>query len=108
MTTKLLRSHHPGSPDYNHSRSGATHTAAPSGFRPHGDDAFTVSVAEDVYLQRLRGLGAWWLLGSSAVEPLFLVHYAPVEGSVHRLVATVDGSGGEALRGMAAARDASD
>ena len=35
-------------------------------------------VAEDVYLQRLRGLGAWWRLGSSALEPLFLVHYAPV------------------------------
>ena len=77
MTTKLLQSHHPGRPDYNHSRSGATHTAAPSGFRPQGDDAFTVSVAEDVYLQRLRGLGAWWRLGSSALEPLFLVHYAP-------------------------------
>jgi len=45
--------------------------------RPHGDDTFTLSVAEDVYLQRLRGLGAWWRLGSSAVEPLFLVHYAP-------------------------------
>ena len=40
MTTKLLRSHHPGSPDYNHSRSGATHTAAPSGFRPHGERCF--------------------------------------------------------------------
>jgi len=78
MTTKLLRSHHPGSPDYNHSRSGATQTGAPSDFRPGGDDAFTVSVAEDVYLQRLRGLGAWWRLGSSALEPLFLVHYTAV------------------------------
>ena len=77
MTTKLLRSHHPGSPDYNHSQSGATQTGAPSEFRPHGDDTFTVSVAEDVYLQRLRGLGAWWRLGSSLLEPLFLVHYVP-------------------------------
>jgi len=78
MTTKLLQSHHPGRPDYNHSRSGPTHTAASSWLRPHSDDTFTLSVAEDVYLQRLRGLGAWWRLGSSAVEPLFLVHYAPM------------------------------
>jgi hypothetical protein len=77
MTTKLLRSLRLGSPDYNHSRPRATHTAAPSGLRPHGDDTFTVSVAEDVYLQRLRGLGAWWRLGSSALEPLLLVNYAP-------------------------------
>ena len=113
MITKLLRSRHPESPDHNRSRPVATHTRGSSPFRPRGcaappNDTLTVSVAEEVYLQRLRGLGAWWLLGSSAVEPLFLVHYAPVEGSVHRLVATVDGSGGEALRGMAAARDASD
>lgn len=77
MTTKLLRSRQLGSPDYNHSRPRATHTAAPSGLRPHGDGTFTVSVAEDVYLQRLRGLGAWWRLGSSALEPLLLVNYAP-------------------------------
>ena len=59
MTTKLLRSGHP-------------HGGAAS-----PNDTLTVTVAEDVYLQRLRGLGAWWRLGSSALEPLFLVH-APV------------------------------
>jgi hypothetical protein len=41
------------------------------------DCTLTVTVAEDVYLQQLRGLGAWWRLGSSALEPLLLVHYAP-------------------------------
>jgi len=60
MTTKLLRSRHP--------RGGA---GSP-------DDTLTVTVTEKVYLQRLRGLGAWWRLGSSALEPLFLVHCAPV------------------------------
>jgi len=82
MITKLLRSRHPESPDHNRSRPVATHTRGSSPFRPRGcaappNDTLTVSVAEDVYLQRLRGLGAWWLLGSSAVEPLCLVHYAP-------------------------------
>jgi hypothetical protein len=61
MTTKLVRFGHP-------------HRGAAS---PHG--TLTVSVAEAVYLQRLRGLGAWWRLGSSALEPSFLVHYAPMQ-----------------------------
>ncbi|HEY6158175.1 MAG TPA: hypothetical protein VIV88_12015 [Gemmatimonadales bacterium] len=60
MTIELLRSRHP--------RCAA---ASP-------DDTLTVTVTEKEYLQRLRGLGAWWRLGSSALEPLFLVHYAPV------------------------------
>ena len=29
----------------------------------------------DVYLRRLRVLGAWWCLGSSAVEPELLIEY---------------------------------
>ena len=86
MTTKLLRSRHPERPGHNHSRPGATHTRAPSRFRPRAaaaspTDTLTVSLAEDVYLQRLRGLGAWWCLGSSVLGPFFLVHYAPVRPS---------------------------
>ena len=81
MTTSLVRSRHLENSDRNDSRPGATRTRAHSRFAARGgaaspNDTLTVSVAEDVYLQRLRGLGAWWRLGSSALEPFFLVHYA--------------------------------
>ena len=87
MTTTLVRSRHLENSDRNHSRPGATHTRAPSRFGARGGaasptDTLTVSVAEEVYLQRLRGLGAWWRLGSSALEPFFLVHYAPVRSPI--------------------------
>ncbi|HEY6209684.1 MAG TPA: hypothetical protein VIW28_11530 [Gemmatimonadales bacterium] len=39
--------------------------------------AVTVSFPRDGYLQELRVLGAWWCLGSSALEPLLLAQYAP-------------------------------
>jgi len=29
------------------------------------------------YLRRLHAVGAWWCLGSSAVEPRLLLEYAP-------------------------------
>ncbi len=32
-----------------------------------------VSMPNDVYLQRLRVLGAWWRLGSSALNPELLI-----------------------------------
>src|SRR2546422_6967892 len=38
--------------------------------RPKAEMTTMLRVAEDVYLQQLRGLGAWWRLGSSALEPL--------------------------------------
>src|SRR5438445_10489787 len=46
--------------------------------RPKAEMTTMLRVAEDVYLQQLRGLGAWCGLGSTAPKPLFLVHYAPV------------------------------
>lgn len=36
-----------------------------------------VRMPDDVYLQRLRVLGAWWRLGSSALNPNILA--GPVE-----------------------------
>ena len=39
--------------------------------------AVTVSFPRDGYPQELRVLGAWWCLGSSALEPLLLAQYAP-------------------------------
>lgn len=32
-----------------------------------------VSMPEDIYLQRLRVLGAWWRLGSSVLSPKLLI-----------------------------------
>lgn len=37
-----------------------------------------VRMPRDPYVRRLRLLGAWWSLGSSALEPLLLIRYAPV------------------------------
>lgn len=43
-----------------------------------------VSMPNDRYLQRLRVLGAWWRLGSSALNPELLIEHvaygAPREG----------------------------
>ena len=43
-----------------------------------------VSMPNDLYLQRLRVLGAWWRLGSSALNPELLIEHvayrAPREG----------------------------
>ena len=42
-----------------------------------------VRMADDVYLQRLRVLGAWWRLGSSTLNPNILasqVEYAAFAG----------------------------
>jgi hypothetical protein len=35
-----------------------------------------VSMPNDAYLQRLRVLGAWWRLGSSALNPDLLIERA--------------------------------
>jgi hypothetical protein len=40
--------------------------------------AVVVSVPDEIYLARLRALGAWWCLGSSALVPSTLMQYAPV------------------------------
>lgn len=37
----------------------------------------TVHLPDGAYLLRLRALGAWWRLGSSAIEPRLLTEYAP-------------------------------
>lgn len=39
--------------------------------------AITVTVSDESYTRRLHALGAWWCLGSSAVEPRLLLQYAP-------------------------------
>ena len=36
-----------------------------------------VSVADGMYLARLRVLGAWWCLGSSMLAPALLMQHAP-------------------------------
>lgn len=41
----------------------------------------TLRMPRDPYLHRLRTLAAWWSLGSSALEPLVLMRYAPVSVS---------------------------
>ena len=38
-----------------------------------------VSMPNDVYLQRLRVLGAWWRLGSSALNPDLLIEHVEYE-----------------------------
>jgi hypothetical protein len=42
----------------------------------------TVTLADEAYLRRLHVLGAWWSLGSSALEPRLLLQdaRAPVVG----------------------------
>ncbi len=35
-----------------------------------------LSIPAHVYLQQLRALGAWWKLGSSAIDPELLIQYA--------------------------------
>ena len=37
----------------------------------------SVHLPQGAYFLRLRVLGAWWRLGSSAIEPRFLTEYAP-------------------------------
>jgi len=37
----------------------------------------TVHLPQGAYVLRLRALGAWWRLGSSAIEPRLLTEYAP-------------------------------
>src|SRR6266849_8845450 len=44
--------------------------------------AIAVSMPNDTYLQRLRVLGAWWRLGSSALNPELLIE--PVEDGAFR------------------------
>ena len=38
-----------------------------------------VSMPNDLYLQRLRVLGAWWRLGSSALNPELLMEHVADE-----------------------------
>ena len=44
--------------------------------------AVTVSLPRDGYLQELRAIGAWWCLGSSALEPRMLAQYRADEYSL--------------------------
>ncbi len=39
-----------------------------------------VSMPNELYLQRLRVLGAWWRLGSSALNPELLMEHVADEG----------------------------
>jgi hypothetical protein len=40
------------------------------------DEHTTLNIPAHVYLQQLRALGAWWRLGSSAVDHDLLIQYA--------------------------------
>ena len=42
-------------------------------------DTIAQRIPAHVYLQRLRALGAWWRLGSSALDPDLLIRY-PTRG----------------------------
>jgi hypothetical protein len=46
--------------------------------------AVTVNLSDELYLQRLRVLGAWWCLGSSALDPRLLAQYVPLRLSALR------------------------
>jgi len=37
----------------------------------------TVRPPDGAYWRRVRALGAWWCLGSSALDPRLLTEYAP-------------------------------
>ena len=39
--------------------------------------ALVVSMPNEIYLARLRALGAWWCLGSSLLDPRLLMQYMP-------------------------------
>jgi hypothetical protein len=45
--------------------------------------ALVVTVADEMYLARLRVLGAWWCLGSSMLAPALLMQYAPPSPVAH-------------------------
>jgi len=47
---------------------------------PNGREimVLALSLTNDLYLRRLRVLGAWWCLGSSSVEPELLIEYEAV------------------------------
>ena len=38
--------------------------------------ALVVTMPDQVYLARLRALGAWWCLGSSRLDPRLLMQFA--------------------------------
>jgi hypothetical protein len=44
--------------------------------RGHGGTMNVISGSEQWYLLQLRVLGAWWRLGSSALEPPLLLRYS--------------------------------
>jgi hypothetical protein len=39
--------------------------------------AIRYRIPHELYLRQLSALGAWWCLGSSALEPSLLTRYAP-------------------------------
>jgi len=50
-----------------------------------------MSGPEQWYLLQLRVLGAWWCLGSSALEPYLLLQYSPAPpGAFHTVPACGD------------------
>jgi hypothetical protein len=46
--------------------------------------AVTIRLSDELYLRRLRALGAWWCLGSSVLDPGLLVQYVPLRLSALR------------------------
>ncbi len=51
-----------------------------------------VSMPNDLYLQRLRVLGAWWRLGSSALNPDLLIEHVEY-GAVREVYGPCDVTG---------------
>jgi hypothetical protein len=47
-----------------------------------------ISGPEQWYLLQLRVLGAWWCLGSSALEPYLLLQYSPAPPGAFNMVPT--------------------
>ena len=45
----------------------------------------TLTLPDDAYQARLRGLAAWRCLGSSALEPQLLMQYATIRRAYPRL-----------------------
>jgi hypothetical protein len=43
-----------------------------------------LTASEQLYLHDLRVLGAWWCLGSSALDPRVLLQHAPARVALRR------------------------
>jgi hypothetical protein len=42
-------------------------------------DTVVINVPDEAYAKSLRVLGAWWCLGSSAIDPVLLMRCVPAQ-----------------------------